>query len=380
MEACTIIARNYLPFARALAESLRLWEPDVRLSVLVLDAPADMDLAGEAFDLVRPEDLDLDRTRFHQMAMIYDVTELSTALKPWLLTALLDRGANPVVYLDPDIYLYGHLTGVAERAAQTALLLTPHMTSPVSLDSAGVREVHVLRTGGFNLGFIAVSQASLPFLDWWKERLERHCIRDVNNSLFVDQRWIDMAIHYFLYDVIRDTSFNVAYWNLPTRDLTVRDGSYYVDGSPLTFFHFSGFDPHSPLEITTHWPAFTRHPPPQSEVVVQVLQGYADRLKALGLDEWLTPYGFGRSSSGLRLDLYLRRAYRKHLLNGVQNLPDAFEPGDAARFEAWSRSRLREAHARQVAVRLLHLARRPILWTIRALGTLSWRRRESDAG
>src|SRR5215831_10399471 len=103
MRVCTIVATNYLAHARVLARSLASHNPGVRLAVLVVDADRDIDASQEPFDLVSIDDLELDRTEFHQMAAIYDVMEFSTAVKPWLLRTLLRWGAEVACYLDPDI-------------------------------------------------------------------------------------------------------------------------------------------------------------------------------------------------------------------------------------------------------------------------------------
>src|SRR5712671_1290554 len=89
---CTVVACNYLAHARVLAASLRRFEPEASLAVLVLDDVDEVIGEGiEEFDVLRPADLDISALEFHRMATIYGVLELATAVKPWLLQHLLER-------------------------------------------------------------------------------------------------------------------------------------------------------------------------------------------------------------------------------------------------------------------------------------------------
>ena len=94
--ACTIIARNYLAQARTLIDSFLEHHPGSRFYLLVVDDEAhtlDDDMLGSAVSFVRPSDLAL--PRFGEMAFQYDVTELSTAVKPSLLSYMLDGASRP---------------------------------------------------------------------------------------------------------------------------------------------------------------------------------------------------------------------------------------------------------------------------------------------
>src|ERR687890_17674 len=181
------------------------------------------------------------------MAAIYDVLELSTAVKPWLLRHLLDgRGLERVAYLDPDIRVYDRLDEIERLTGEHGLVLIPHITSPLPRDGKRPSEADILISGTYNLGFISLEHGSATdgLLDWWSERLKTDCVVAPDAGYFVDQRWMDF-VHGVMpdYFVLRDPSYNVAYWNLHGRELTYHKGRYFVDGRPLRFFHFSGFDP-----------------------------------------------------------------------------------------------------------------------------------------
>ena len=89
MNICTIIAKNYVAHARVLAQSYKEHHPEGTCYVLVIDETEGyIDASLEPFELVTPAHLDIHD--YEHMAAIYDVLELSTAVKPWLLRHLLD--------------------------------------------------------------------------------------------------------------------------------------------------------------------------------------------------------------------------------------------------------------------------------------------------
>ncbi len=116
MRARTVVARNHLPQARVLAQSLADQDGG-RLTVLILDdVEGSVDRRDEPFDVVDPGELDLAVRQFHLMATIHHLLELATAVKPWLLDLMLDRTGESVCYLDPDIPTQGEYAVVARKA------------------------------------------------------------------------------------------------------------------------------------------------------------------------------------------------------------------------------------------------------------------------
>src|SRR5215203_3986586 len=157
MDICTVIAKNYVAHARALADSFRATHPDGTCSVLVID-----DLEGvihggqEPFEVLRLDEIGLPDPE--RMAASYDVLEFSTAVKPWLLAHLLARpGLDAVTYLDPDIRVFSSLEEVDQRARQHDVVLTPHFTAPLPRDGLKPSEEDILIAGTYNLGFIGLA-------------------------------------------------------------------------------------------------------------------------------------------------------------------------------------------------------------------------------
>ena len=129
------------------------------------------------------------------MAFRYDVMELNTAVKPFVLAHLLfERGIDRVLYLDPDILVLSTLDPVFRELDACSIVLTPHATRPYQ-DAKQPDEISLLRTGAYNLGFIGVAKTeeSRAMLNWWQERCREHCVVQPEDGLFVDQKWIDLV-------------------------------------------------------------------------------------------------------------------------------------------------------------------------------------------
>jgi glycosyltransferase involved in cell wall biosynthesis len=332
--ACTIVARNYLPAARVLATSFTKQHPGAAFSVVLVDDPArSVKEDGEPFELLRVDEIGISPGETLKMAAIYDVLELSTAVKPWVLETLLRRGAPAVMYLDPDVVVYSPLDDVAALAEERGLVLTPHVTSPIPRDGRSPSESDVLASGAFNLGFVAVSGSAADFLAFWRERLRRECLVDPARMRFVDQRWLDFAPGVFGAAVARDPALNVAYWNLHGREIAFDGTTPLVDGRPVRFFHFSGYDPDRPWLLSKHQGLRARILLSEHPGLASLCDSYRKSLLDAGYAEAAgLEYGWSRLGNGLAYDPVMRALYREALLSseadGEGTAPGA---GDAAR-------------------------------------------------
>jgi hypothetical protein len=250
----TSITSNYLPKARVLAASIRRHDPDAVIHLVLCDVPPPkLDLGAEPFDHLHSiGDLgipDLERWLFK-----HDVVELCTAAKgPALWKILGEHRADQVFFFDPDIVLLDDPAELHARLAQTNVVLTPHLVAPEQTEEGVVdNEISGLRHGAYNLGFLGVRRtpAGTEFARWWRDRLLAHCYADIPAGLFTDQRWCDLAPGLFEgVTVLRDKRYNVATWNLSHRQVSKGgDGKLEVDGRPVLFFHFSGFDSGAQME------------------------------------------------------------------------------------------------------------------------------------
>jgi glycosyltransferase involved in cell wall biosynthesis/SAM-dependent methyltransferase len=343
MHACTIIARNYLPYARVLAESFAEHHPDARFTTLILDSAEDLD---EPFEILTPYEIGIEPDELHRMAMIYDLTEFATAVKPWLLQTLLDKGADAAAYFDPDIAIYQPLDDVGVLAQRHSIVLTPHTTEPLPDDGCLPDYSMIMHAGIYNLGFIGVGPRAIPFLDWWSNRLSRHCLIASDQALFVDQRWVDLVPSLFEHFILLDPGCNVAYWNLHARQLRRNGDLYEVNDAPLRFFHFSGYRPDKPHILSYHDSTRPGMRPrillSRNPDLAQLCSEYGRRVLTHGYGhEQKAVYEFDRLPGGIAIDARMRRLFREELLEtergGRPAPPDPFDPAMTAGFLDWLR-------------------------------------------
>jgi len=304
---CTVIAKNYLAQARVLVRSLRPHHPTVAMHVLIVDETEGYVHEGnEEFAVVRLSDLQLPSEQ--EFCFRYNILELCTAVRPFLLRYLLRKGYTKLLYLDSDTRAYGPLSEALDILDTSRLALTPHLASPGGAAELP-QERQILLSGAYNLGFLGLSldPQVRAFLDWWADRCEHYCIVDPPNGLFADQRWMDLApgmmdkVHIF-----RHHGYNVGHWNLSQRRLHGSPLTPLVDDVPLRLFHFSGFDPSDASTLSRHCPT-TIPVEPLSTIVRQ----YASELFELGYQtcsSW--PYSHAAFKDGHPISQELRVLFR----------------------------------------------------------------------
>lgn len=244
----TSITANYLPKARVLASSVKTVMPEAVFHlVLCDDLPDDVVWEDEPFDnLLQIKDLPLENAEAWVFG--HSVVELCTAVKGIAMETLFERfGADKAFYFDPDTVVFSRLDELCAALDDSSILLTPHQVTPEESTEAILdNETASLKYGVFNLGFLGVrnDENGRRFSGWWADRLIRFCRDDRPAGLFTDQKWVNLAPCFFDgIRVWRSPAFNVATWNITTREVAGSfDEGFTVNGEPLGFYHFSGFD------------------------------------------------------------------------------------------------------------------------------------------
>jgi hypothetical protein len=322
----TIVSRNYAAQAATLMESLAVAEPKARRVVVATDGPIP---ALERFaEVIDARDVG---APYAAMSVYYDALELNTAVKPYVFRKLLtEPGVTSATYLDPDIFVFRPLSAVRQGLAEAQLALTPHLTRPL-LGSAMPNDHAILRSGSYNLGFCAARAEPrvVDLMSWWADRCEFDCRVDLQNGLFTDQRWMDLAPGFVdSLAVLRTPTLNLAYWNLEGRTLAKAKDGWTVDGEPLAFFHYSGFDPARPDVLSKHQDRVRVTP---GSPLAELLTDYAAAMLRNGHEtSRAVPYAHLRFPSG-RL---VTGAMRRRALRAARDGRD-FSAGLTDAVEAW---------------------------------------------
>lgn len=253
--AFTICATNYVGLGKVLEKSIYEHYCDLDFYIVVADEP--MDEVRKEFDenvIIAKEVLGYPEQKWYEMAFKYNLTEFCTAIKPASILYLLEMGYEKCIYFDPDIFVFSSIEIIYKNLDHYYAIVTPHITEIERVFSGNVKEDRLLFSGTFNLGFFGIRKTPLSemFLRWWSNRLENYCFANMAESLFTDQKWVDLLPSFFAEKLLicRDKGLNMAPWNFHEREIVQIDGKIYVcnrihNNLPpvqLVFVHYSGYN------------------------------------------------------------------------------------------------------------------------------------------
>ena len=242
--AFTICTNSFLSLARTAANSFQQHHKEYEFFIGIIDPPdPKIEKWYEGFSIIKCDEIgveDLD-----SMARKYSISELSCALKSFFTRYLIQKypNATEILFLDADLYFYSPLSELSELHREYDILLTPHLVQPMQFDGKQPDEIAYLATGTYNGGFfsIRVTDNSRNFIDWWCSRMRDYCFYSLEQGLFVDQKWMNLVPVFFdkVY-IIKSPGYNVSYWNLHERKISIQNEQLKVNQSDqLRFFHYS---------------------------------------------------------------------------------------------------------------------------------------------
>jgi hypothetical protein len=338
----TSISENYIPKARVLCQTLRRHHPDITAVAVVVERDtASLTNALSIFDEVLSVD-SLHIPNFESWIFQHSLVEACTAVKGFALASLLERPETAsVMYLDPDIAVFGSLDPLWQALAASDILLTPHLLVPEDEQVWIERnEITALKHGTFNLGFLLVkaSAEGRDFAKWWRRRLESYCRAETEEGLFTDQRWVDLVPSFFsTAGIVRDPGCNVATWNIRSRHIAGDfDSGFTAAGHPLRFFHFSGIDSGAQkimLDLSA----------PDMPAAHAIRDWYVQSCREQGQTEHRGCWGFGRFSNGEPITGAHRKVYRSSRTL-QESYPNPFSTSESNSFWAWYSAHASTAH------------------------------------
>ena len=330
----TIVAKNFVPFARVLARSVREHHPTVPFFAVLADRPDPVFASGsEPFETVLLDELAI--PDLQRLAFGYTRQQVAIAAKPYLLRHLLDRGFATAIFIDADIVVLDSLQPLFDRSAAHAITLTPHLLAPLSGADRCARELNILQSGVYNGGFVGVSERepARQFLRWWADRLQTHCRHHVPEGMHYDQRWLDLVPTLFEdVHIVGDEGCNVAHWNLPERGPTLAPHDGRARDRRCRFFHFSGFEPERPGIVTRY---SNRLAMESIGPAAGLFARYVELLRAEGYfacRDWA--YAFGAFDNGVPIPDVARRLYLD-MGAAVDQFGDPFEVSGSDSYFRW---------------------------------------------
>ncbi len=276
--AYTIVSKNYLGQALTAFASFKKYDnPDYDFRIFVMDMIQSkedienfLDLKSKGVDItfwseVKTTIPDVD---YEDMLFKYDVIEMNTAIKPYIMEHLYNSGYSKVIYFDPDICFYQPINELDKMLDKNDIILTPHCVEPIPDDGKRLSSIDIIRTGVYNCGFIATknTENTKKMYKFWQEHLFSSCFAKQDEGMFTDQIWAQ----WFpcLFDkvlILKDKGYNGAYWNLHERLPEFKDGNWYMGTDNLIFYHFSGFNPKE-KDVSKYQTRFTQEKLPEDYV------------------------------------------------------------------------------------------------------------------
>ena len=297
--AFTIVTKSYLAGALVWKKSIEEKSPGIRAFIFVTDLKEqECDCLNSEVQTIAPDYViqnkgqlrSLESVDIHaaeEMAQRYSAIEFCTAIKPSLFISLSKEFPSSVIhYFDPDILVYGSMRELLEFSERHSFTLIPHIQTPTD-DSKRLGVLDIMRAGVFNFGYLAWNhsfQSGLELMAWWKKQLVTNCRVALSDGIFVDQSWGVLFCCSPDSGIFHSKSYNVAYWNLHERFISCSsDGHYSVNGAPLEFFHFSGFEFEKPEQLSIHQ---NRHFLPGNRVLTRLFSSYSGKLRDAGIIHW----------------------------------------------------------------------------------------------
>jgi len=237
---CTVFDEKYLSRGLVMVESLR---PHLigsqKIVILALDF-ASFSFLRNRFILENAIEVlsfqDLPEVDFWQIRRTRTYVEFCWALGAVLSNALLLREKKLTVYVDADTCFFSSPQGIIDLGSRANASITPHRFPK--------RLQHLEVNGKYNVGWVsfAPTPIGIAISTEWRESCERSTVYDASQGIVGDQKYLDTWGEKYpgVLD-LNDPGANLAPWNHESHNVVLREEAWFVDDSPLIFYHFHGF-------------------------------------------------------------------------------------------------------------------------------------------
>ncbi len=240
---CTIITSDHYPYARALYASLKKYDADVVLFVLITDGVTISSGPGEDGIQILPAKNILHYSlarRLYEKYAHESMDWLRWSLKPVFIAFLLENGFDKVIFSDCDIYFFASYRFLFDELNRYSMLLTPHWyaTDPAINEESFAQ---LLKSGVFNAGFIGTNKSALPALQWWAKACYHKMGISEAEGIYDDQKYLDLVPSLFEnIHVLKHKGCNLGSQNYEECKREKINNEILIDEKyPIVCIHFS---------------------------------------------------------------------------------------------------------------------------------------------
>ncbi|MEO5561859.1 MAG: hypothetical protein ABIR18_00465 [Chitinophagaceae bacterium] len=240
---CTIITADYFPRALALYKSIAKYDQEIELQVLIADNKPVAELPGhfpkiKIFQVSELSSYPLVTELYNKYAHV-STDFFRWSLKPILISYLLKKGWQKILYLDCDMYFVNDYHFLFDELDYSSVLLTPHWRNKDPLVDE-VSFFSLFRSGIFTAGFVGANQKSRDAMEWWANAC--HFLMGEHPSLGIhdDQRYLDiLPVYYPDTKIIRHRGCTIGAWQYEECKRVLVNGEVRINGEyPVIFIHF----------------------------------------------------------------------------------------------------------------------------------------------
>lgn len=239
---CTIITRDFLPYALALNKSLMTYG-NVELYVFIADSESNEKIdTTENIHLLYIDQVCREGIGKSIFEKYYDtdIDRFRWSSKTVLMNYLFDTGYDNVIYLDPDICFFNSYEFLFDELNDNNIILTPHWRSTDPFENQ-YQFIDHCNDGLFNAGFIGANKNASKDLEKISKMCLWECTIDHERGLHDDQRYLDFLIIISeKTKIIRHKGCNVGAWNTVLNKRLLNHEEVLIDNTfQIIFIHFT---------------------------------------------------------------------------------------------------------------------------------------------